>query len=379
MSNITRKKIAILTLPLGHNYGGIMQNYALQKVLVDLNHEPLTIDRRPNPAHIPAFRKCKIFIKSLIGLDERGSTWKLRREKALINNKIFIKNHIRKSKPIFTTKELKYFALKNNFDAYIVGSDQVWRPKYAPDIYNFYLDFLPQGNTTKIAYGASFGTDEWEYTSEQTRRVAELIKSFKTVSVREQSTVNLTQKYLLVDQVNFVLDPTLLLSADDYIQTFQLKTKQKGLYSYMLDGGKEKQEIIDYCAEKLGLESYNSQPRKDIGSLNFKEDLADYYMPPVEQWIEGFKQAKFVLTDSFHGLVFAIIFNKPFIVLGNKKRGEARFRSLLEVLNLTDRLISSMDDLSEDLLQQKINYHEVNMKLTVLKHYSINMLKRSLC
>lgn len=375
----SRKKIAILTLPLGHNYGGIMQNFALQRVLKNLGHDPLTIDRRNPPAQLGLWRRIKIVLKSLIGRDQTARVAARRRAKALVNNTSFIQKYIKTSIPVSSRKALRAYANKNTFDIYIVGSDQVWRPQYAPYIYNYYFDFLEDQIVKRVAYGASFGTDAWEYDADQTRRVAALIQKFDSISVREKSGVKLCKEKLAAKHVDFVLDPTLLLTASEYVSTFGIRLEKKELYTYILDASPDKQQIIDHCCGKLGLAEYSSQPRKDISSLDFRKPLSDYYMPPIENWISGFACADFVVTDSFHGMVFSIIFNVPFIVILNKQRGESRFRSLLEYLGLSSRLVYSLDGAIDELIDQPINYNDVNVKLAVLKHHSLNVLKRSIC
>src|SRR5690606_30541311 len=136
------------------------------------------------------------------------------------------------------------------FSAVVVGSDQVWRPRYSPNIYNFFLDFLKNNSTIKkVAYAASFGTEDWEYTEEQTREARELIKHFNAVSVRESSGVLLCDKYLNRKDAVHVLDPTLLLKAEDYNQLINKTKKEIGLFTYVLDETKEKLDFIKQCSK----------------------------------------------------------------------------------------------------------------------------------
>src|SRR5690606_15864360 len=109
-------------------------------------------------------------------------------------------------------------ALNNiGFDTYIVGSDQCWRPKYSPNITNYFLDFLnDKQNVIRISYAASFGTSDWEFNEPETKMCRDLIQKFDAVSVRESSGIELCQKYL-DKEAQHVLDPTMLLELDDYI------------------------------------------------------------------------------------------------------------------------------------------------------------------
>src|SRR5690606_17689268 len=154
---MTKKKIAILTQPLGHNYGGIIQNYALQKVLKELGQQPITINRVGNK-HKSKTRFILSIAKRYIYRYILGKNILLKNERLEIskNNIIFINKNINRSPLIDSNKKLSDYFSKNNFNAVIVGSDQTWRPKYSPDIYNFYLDFLEDNPTIKkLAYASS--------------------------------------------------------------------------------------------------------------------------------------------------------------------------------------------------------------------------------
>ena len=121
----------------------------------------------------------------------------------------------------------------------------------------------------------------------------------------------------------------------------------------------EKQRIINRVCKNYNLEFFSVMPKsvfKDVGPLYIK----DCVIPPVEQWLDGFNKAKFIVTDSFHGCVFSIIFKKPFIAIGNSERGMARFDSLLKMFKLENRLIHSENDLTEDLLNSEIDYDAVH-------------------
>lgn len=118
---------------------------------------------------------------------------------------------------IDSTSSLRKYFKKNRYDAVIVGSDQTWRPKYSPNIYDFYLDFISKDKRIKrIAYASSFGVDDWEYSAEETKKCAKLSKLFDGISVREQSGIDLCKDHLGVDS-ELALDPTLLLNKDDYV------------------------------------------------------------------------------------------------------------------------------------------------------------------
>lgn len=375
-----KKKVAILTQPLGLNYGGIMQNYALQKVLKKMGFEPLTVDRQLNKKSAWIQFKIKVY-NLLYRTTNREISFKIK-EIAAKHNTDFIDGNIIIGSPIRTDNDFYSFFKKNNFDVYIVGSDQTWRPKYSPNIYNYYLDFLDKKNDgiKKIAYASSFGTDKWEYSTIATEKVKKLVKRFDSISVREDSGLRLCEDYLDV-KVKLVLDPTLLLSAEDYVENLNLKNgvEEKFMFTYVLDESGEKLNYIKACALKLALEVTSSQSKKNIFDYKESDTIEDYIQPPIEYWLSGFKNADFVITDSFHGMVFSILFRKPFLAIINKERGASRFTSLLTQLNLLDRLVYNTDSIPTELLNSPIDYDGVHEKLQHLKDKSLEFLKQNLC
>lgn len=373
-------KIAILTQPLHTNYGGNLQNFALQKVLKDMGHEPVTIDRHPT---IKLRTKLKLgYFKNLALHYIKGtpkplwqSYFSSQKEQAYLRQDItaFIDAYITKTPRLYSDKAVQAIFKENNFDAVIVGSDQCWRPMYSPNIYTYYLDFLKDNKETKkLAYAASFGTDEWEYTEEQTARCKKLIQQFDLVTVREKAAVNLVAEKLNKD-AEFVLDPTLLLSKEDYIELFVGKNlpDNKGIYTYILDDSDWKTQVVETAKETLGLPQFSNQHNEH--ALNIKR------IPSIEGWIKGFADADFVITDSFHGTVFSIIFNKPFISLVNVSRGASRFESILGEFDLMQRLASDFDQqYIEALIEEAIAYDGVNQKRDALRSHSKEVLKAAL-
>lgn len=203
----------------------------------------------------------------------------------------------------------------------IVGSDQVWRPMYNDCLYDMFLQFAENFKGKKIAYAASFGVDNWEFTDEQTKICSSLIKQFDAISVRESSGKSLCKKYWVIDAVN-VLDPTLLVNKDDYIKICAdiPVVKERYLAAYILDSSDRVNEIIAEEADKRGLivRRYSADAKAEL---------------TVEEWISIFRDASFVVTDSFHGTVFSILFEKPFRCVANRDRGNARFEDLLDKYN----------------------------------------------
>src|SRR5690606_38399089 len=292
------------------------------------------------------------------------------------HTKKFINENIQLSPLIENTTDLKKHFNKNDFDAVIVGSDQTWRPKYSPNIYNYYLDFLKDNNQIKkLAYASSFGTAEWEYTEEQTKIVKQLVKQFHAISVREAAGVDLCREKLGVEAVH-LLDPTLLLTAEDYSELINQPKANKELFTYVLDESQEKQDFIQFIGKELKLKQHTNQAQKFDAKV--KRPLEELIIPPLEGWLQGFRDAEFVITDSFHGTVFSIINKKPFISIVNKERGASRFESILSKLGLEDRMVYDVNAFDPSLLHKNIDYEAVHQKLNALKEKSLNFLKDNL-
>lgn len=354
-------KIGILTLPFNTNYGGILQAYALQTVLERMGHEVHVIEKEKRPLSINKYKMPltygKRIAKNLMGKKVPiFYEQKYNREQPIIRQYTdqFIEKyiHLIKYKEFSDIKESEY-------DAIVVGSDQVWRPKYfgINQIEQTYLRFAENWNIKRMAYAASFGTDEWEYTTKQTSICGELLKKFDAVAVREESGVQLCKEHFRVE-AQHVLDPTMLLKKEDYIKLFEANNTPKSqgnLLCYFLDETDEKKELIKRVAKEKRLIPFNVKSKsEDINS-----PISERIQPPIEQWLRGFYDAEYVVTDSFHACVFSILFNKPFVVYGNKERGMSRFKSLLNIFGLRSLLITNISEYKNANKYNRENINEI--------------------
>ena len=336
-------RIGIITQPLHTNYGGLLQNYALQQVLRRLGHESITLDlpdleigRKSAYVNI-----LKGFIKRVLGKNAKHKRYISPKERNQIARytSMFVDKYIKHTRKLKTEKEFVNAINKFCLDALVVGSDQVWRPAYNPCITRTYFDFASNLDIVRFSYAASFGVDFWEYSAEQTKACYKLANKMNAISVREKSGIELCKKYLGVDAIQ-VLDPTMLLEKEDYIKIVndsQIKESSGDMFTYILDSTEQKRNIVKKVATKLNLTPFAVMPTKS--RMFKKEKLEECIFPPVEQWLRAFMDAKYIICDSFHGMVFSIIFNKPFWVIENKRRGNARFDSLLELFGLENRKI----------------------------------------
>mgnify|MGYP000908442356 FL=1 len=365
-------RIGILTLPLHTNYGGILQAYALQTVLERMGHEASVITT-PNKAELPVWKWPYSYPKRMIRKYILGK-----------NEPVFFESYYNRVYPQYTlqfiNKYIHFFEVgelldlkEKDFDAFVVGSDQVWRPEYYPTrIENAYLDFAKDWDVKRMAYAASFGTSGWEYTAGQTGRCRELLRKFDVVSVREESAVELCRKFFGVN-AGHVLDPTMLLDVQDYVDLVKRADvpKSKGtLLCYILDETESTTGLISRLAGETGLVPFRGNSRAE----DWSAPLAERIQPPVEQWLRGFMDAEQVVTDSFHACVFSILFHKPFVVVGNKGRGLARVKSLLKMFGLEKALYSCNGNKNIDLNCIGIDWEDVNRRLQNLRKHSFDLL-----
>lgn len=366
-------RIGILTLPLHTNYGGILQAYALQTVLERMGHDVKVIDydylfHRPSP-----WTLFKRFAKTLLHMRTLNVCFEKELNRPMNTWRYYTQPFINKHICRLQYKNLNYDLSCDMFDCMVVGSDQIWRPIHikgvlGTSIPNAFLDFAKEWPIKRIAYAASFGTNEWEFSNEETNSIKKLICKFDAISVREDSGVKLCKQYLNID-AQLTLDPTLLLEKSDYLNLCRgKKYRNKGdLLVYILDTSTEKDKIIEAVKKKYNLKAFKTNIDE-----NKKKEMDS--QPPVEQWLLGFHNAKYVITDSFHACVFSILFDKPFIVIGNEERGLTRISSLLTLFKIKDRLIFGIEDI-DNISFKKLN---TNILLKDLKQKSLLFLKNAL-
>lgn len=370
-------RIAVLTYNFNNNYGGMLQAYATLSYLRKLGHQPELLFVQTIDLSFKHRFKYLLIKNVLSYFTDRWPNIKYK-DKIEKNTNYFINNYINPKTKYLYKKEHFESIEKNNYAAYIVGSDQVWRAKVYRYIDYAFFGFVKSNKPIFLSYAASFGIDSWEFTEEETIRYKQEIKRFKGISVREDSGIKLCKENLNVDAVH-VLDPTMLLDIQDYLELIlnENETVHDGeLLTYILDTNEEKNSIIKMISEEL-----NIKPFTVTINNNEVKIIEDLVYPTVTSWLKGFHDAKYIITDSFHGCVFSIIFNKPFLVYGNKERGMARFNSLLKMFNLEDRFLLNNDDYSKGKLNQKIDWDIVNKKLkeyrNISKNFLINTLKEN--
>lgn len=365
-----QKKIALLNMRYDNNYGGNLQRYAMVTVLQHMGYsvEYLYIrdnwnDWFTNRSKMEIIKKAlRQVVRHLLNpKNEPWLAWHIEqpkyRESCLVTEP-FLEKYIPHTKPIFTHRELERVFKRGQYDIIVAGSDQIWRKQYVEryGLGTWFLDFVPKNYRGKrIVYGASFGVEESKYTKEEQDLIKPLFNKIDAVSVREESALKLFDNYgWIPPKAIHVLDPTLLLSKEDYMKIIKnaYTEKPKGnLFCYILDYSKEKDLLIHSISTNTGLTPFYIS--------------IEGHQPSVEQWLRSFMDSEYVITDSFHGFIFALIFNKPFHLINNEFRGNARFDSIKKtILNGSDI--------------EHINWAEINNRIEKYKESSLLFLENAL-
>ena len=369
-------RIGIVTFTFWTNYGCLLQAYALQTALTRMGHE---VEHLQLPVEFTTLHPnwkmpmvyCKRAARKFFCGEHNIPIFMHPHKWIRINTDAFIAYHIH---PRYLNEEEWTEELSNEYDAIIFGSDQIWRPIYAYPIEKFFGAFLGASNVKRISYAASFGTEENEYSENQQKACAGLLKKFSAVSVREKSAVAICKERFEVD-AKHVLDPTMLLSSEDYIQIFEQANTPKSrgsLAIYVLDENPQIEAFIRKQSSQKNLIPFRTNSKVE----NWNAKLSERQQPPVECWLRAFHDAKFVITDSFHACVFSILFHKPFICIGNKSRGMSRFDSLLNMFGLENRLVD-INDIA-NYVEKEIDWSFVDSVLAQKREEAFQFLNQAL-
>lgn len=306
----------------GANYGSVMTNYALNRVLTDMGKSVLMLEWPIVSGEIPKHKpdnKTRRFV-----------------------------NHFYEQSMSYRLDD--YARFNYHCETFLVGSDQLWNWWSNRDVgsYHFFLDFADD-NHKKIAYSTSFGHDSAYYPDDMKLKVGYLLHRFDAVSVREAGGVKVCKQDYGIDAVQ-TADPVFLCSEQAYEEAIALSdvTPEEGyVLGYILNPTQEKIESVRYVAQQMNL-SYHIilDGQDDFEKLkaqaNDKNVLENV---EVADWLKYFKYASYVVTDSFHGFCYSIIFKHSMSVFPNKLRGLSRFESLCQTTGLGDRLVYSKEEL----------------------------------
>lgn len=339
-------KIAVITLPLHTNYGGLLQAYALRKYLLDMGHDVTVIDRKekmplPKGVRAPFVYASRILRRMFKGKEghEIFRELRFRRELPVVSEHLlpFVREIIR-PRMVDSYSDIE----EGEYDAFIVGSDQVWRPRYFGKIEDAFLEFTEGWDVIRLSYAASFGTDALEFDYMLLEKCSSLLSHFDAVSVREESALKSCEDWLECPSAVHVLDPVMLLDVAEYMRIASPVESHPGkgcIVEYVLDPDRQKSAASAFLSKISGKSIYTMKSSPYDVMVPLEERVA----PSMAHWLAGFRDADFVVTDSFHGCVLCILFHKPFIAVGNHGRGNARLTSLLGMFGLEGLMVHGID------------------------------------
>lgn len=370
------KKIGIITFHESDNYGTVLQAYALQTTIIQLGFdaEIINFNRKTSKkkhSHT-LIERIKYFKKNynLKVILNRNNIKNYSKEKVLVFSD-FRKKHFKYSNErVYTFNELE--SLSSKYEAIVCGSDMIWADNRSDCLEVYFLQFAPRNK--RCSYAPSFGAGE--ISSELTNKYITYLEGFNSLSCREKSGVKLIEQ-LTGKSAELVLDPTLLLSAELWKNSGKkVYMNEKYILVYMFEGvPKRVKKIIRDVARY-----YNAKiVQIPMQEKQFNKDNKNVIGPA--EYISLFENASFIFTNSYHGLMFSIIFNKSFYVvprgIDNKwSQFESRLINTLEMINCESRLISS--DFNIDYEKLNIDYKNINIKIEEERKKSINYLKSGL-
>lgn len=366
------KKLLIITIIDNSNYGNRLQNYALEQLLKVISpnidsgiayygskQNDVTCSRTIFKRYLKMI--CPFSIYRLIKLKNRKEKSSIL-EKRITRFELFSRNYLHNVPTIFLNRNDD---LKNKLvaDYYIAGSDQIWNPYWSGHDY-FFLTFAPPEK--RIAFAASFGVEELE--PDVAERYARLLKDFKYISVREGSGAKLV-KQLTGKDVDVVLDPTLLLSCNDWemiVKKPEIQLPEHYVLAFFL--GEEPEGAMERFADQLGL---------SIVHMNREEYPELYILDPAE-FLYVVKHAECVLTDSFHGTVFSLKFEREFYVFRRKQEGLenmfTRISYLLQRFQLEDRE-QTREEIKQVLPVSKHKWEMISEELDFEREKTMNKMR----
>lgn len=315
-------RIALLTIWHERNYGAEMQAYATIRALEELGHEVKLIDIRLSDISKPSLKgRIAKYIEPFTPAEKKFQ--------------LFWKQNIKTTVRYRSAIQLQ--ANPPKADMYIVGSDQVWNPEIAKSLTPIFFLNFGGDNVIRASYASSFGTNQWNGSVELTELVRKQLGKFKAVSCREKTGCVLLKSDFNVESQN-VLDPTLLHC--NYEELIGVRECKNTLAFYPLAMDADLEEYTKSLSERLGLQWVN---------VNKKQYLLRnivWQRNSIEEWISAIASASLVVTRSFHGLAFSIIYHRQFIVVNNTNRS-SRLTDLLSSLGLEDRFFKTIEEVEK--------------------------------
>ena len=367
-------KIATLTFHSAHNFGSVLQSFALQKVVenlckdVDMPCEYSIINYRTDVQKdlyrlLPKAKGFKGTIKLLMRLPYYRAY-----RKKYIKFEVFIAKDLKTGKEISCLEEIEENYV--GIDAYISGSDQIWNVR-SRDFSSVY--YLPFSGAKKVSYAASFGPLKIDWEKYNREEVATCLKDYDAISVREEGSADNVEQ-LIGNRPEVHVDPTMLLSKEEWREVSSGVTYKGGKYIllYCLEPSKEQLKMAKLISKKLGLPVVITRYNNKNDYFNGFKKL--YWTGPKD-FISLVDNASLVLTSSFHGTAFSLIFNKKFYAFNGMQ--DKRISNVLTKSEMQSRSINSIEDIkSVDL--NELDFSKANEFILEEKQRSIEYLKGAL-
>ena len=362
-------KVGLLTFPHSPSYGATLQMYALQQTVERLGHtveaihyhnaymrgEKHTIKAKKSPLRCLA----KIWGRRLL----HGRMYRKFRR--------FEKNyvHLYPTRSFSDKGELKRYAQR--YDAVICGSDQVWNPRITNGDTSFFLDFCPVG-VRRIAYAPSFAVET--LSEEMQGIVSPLLEQFTSLSIREKAGQRLIEE-MIGQTVDTVLDPTFLADPADWMALEKPHAAAVGeyvLYFTVIQSKELYHRCREFAREKgLKLVVVGGNP---LRKLRNKDPMVEYAVDiGPQEWLYLIHHARYVVTNSFHGTAFSVIFQKEFYV-GYPPSGPPRLEQVMESLGMQSHVIRE----GVPLTDEPISYEKAQTALSAMREQSLQYLKTAL-
>ena len=335
-----------------YNYGAVLQTYALYKYFTNLGLTGKVIDYRPLNSHKTSSKNILVILaRPILRFPD---FYKGRRVfRGFLNNNIELTERVKNEKEI--NEKL------DKAKVYVTGSDQVWNctPKGVGNDNNFFLAFVDGKKAKKVSYAASIAMNELN--EDQKERFKKLLSDYSYISVREKVAVKLL-KNIGINNVERVLDPVYLLNKEEWkklVDKSKLVEKLKNEKYILVYGFLQQKNVYEY-ARKLG-------NKKNLKIFNVNTLIEDYFLDTdkyfwnvtPEDFLALIYYSQEVVTNSFHGLSFSLIFEKDFHLFGKKGNSSSRMFDMVKLINLEDRILKD----SNTILDSKINYNEVKLEL----------------
>lgn len=359
------KKIGIVSIFRTGNYGGTLQAYALLKSINENSYGNAeiinyTCDSINGKLSFKKIVKLGFFHTAAFLIDKICYLPRMKKINSFIDSYVTM--------PLLNKKELS--RLNNNYDIFLSGSDQLWNPDIQDNDGYYLLDFVLD-NEKKRSYASSFG--KYELPDLYTDKYKRLLSAYKIITVREKSGADIVER-LIGKRPLIVPDPVFLISREDWKLLIKKRIyEEKYIFAYRLTYSTKITKAVERAVKELNISSKSSPFL--LGHCHNNEML-----PALSsfEWLQLIHDSEYVITDSFHAVLFSIIFSKQFyyiVTTSTAKDRLSRVETILDELEIHGRIVDSEKDCD---FSKNINYHDVAPKVIELRRYGLEILKKIL-